>query len=345
MRRWVWVGAALCLGGTPAWAADDAGALVEMTALVRQLQEQVAAQQEQLEFQGEALARVQRARVAVGSGPASFFETIELDGWVAASYFYNFENPRGDSLAGANAGLIPAYPFHPDSNSISLDQLWFEIERPIDEGHRAGFRADIAYGKTAGLLSGVTPGDGLSGNDFDVYQAYVQYLAPLGGGVRFQVGKFATLIGAEVAQSPENFNITRGHVYNLFQPITHTGILVSTGRGPLSVALGLVNETRSFPAADVDLNNDKALLWSLSYGEGPLSGSFNGTYGASDSGQGEDTLAGDKELILDLILGWDPSERFSAYINADWIDSENSRPTKGLEFDGYGIAVAGRYAL
>ena len=282
------------------------------------------------------------------SGLSTFLETIEIGGWVSASYFYNFNDPDGRALGGANTGGF-AYPFKPDANSFQLDQVWFEIERPVSEESRAGFRLDFVYGKTAELLNaGPESPDGVAGSDedFELYQAYVQYLAPIGNGVTFQFGKFATVIGAEVAQAPYNLNVTRGNVYNLFQPITHTGILATTEfGGGFTGKLGFVNETRSFPARDIDLNKDKAVLWSLGFAPTETwSTSFNGAYGESDSGQGVDEPAGDRELILDWILSFTPTERFTAYINADYIDSENSRPA-GDEFDGYGVAIAGRYAL
>ena len=53
----------------------------------------------------------------------------------------------------------------------------------------------------------------------------MQYLAPIGDGVTFKVGKFATPIGNEVAQTVYNWNITRGNVYNLLEPIDHIGII------------------------------------------------------------------------------------------------------------------------
>lgn len=333
----------------------DAGVEAQLEAMQRrlgELEQKIESQNDELANASQRLeaqeALLQRQDVAAGpdGGVVSFLESIEMGGWVAASYFYNFNDPDGRALGGANQGAPGIfYPFRPDANSFSLDQVWIELERPISAEQRAGFRLDFVYGKDAGLLSGdFGAGDGLSGNDFELYQGYVQYLAPIGEeGVAFQFGKFATVIGAEVAQSPYNFNITRGHVYNLFQPITHTGLLARTSLSGFDLALGVVNETRSFPAADIDLNKDKAVLWSLggSLGE-TVSWSFNGAHGSSDSGLGFDAPAGDKETILDLIVGFDPTERFSSYVNADYIKTENSR---GVDVDGWGIAVAGRYAL
>ena len=64
--------------------------------------------------------------------------------------------------------------------------------------------------------------------------------------------------------------------------------------------------------------------------------SFNGAYGASDSGQlligSPDTNAGDKETILDLIVRWDPNDDFSAYLNADYINLARRRLRQEMLF-------------
>jgi hypothetical protein len=341
--------ALLCTGAAQAASSDEVQVQLQamqdrMNQMEDQLQattDQLSAANQRIESQQVVISRVEEDTRAT-SGLASFLDTLEIGGWMSASYFYNFNDPDGVLLPGSNTGGF-AYPFRPDANSFSLDQFWLELERPVNEENRAGFRADIVYGKTSGLTSGNAGADGFSGNDFDLYQGYIQYLAPMGEGVEFKFGKFATTIGAEVAQAPQNFNITRGHVYNLFQPITHTGILASTNVGGADVSLGFVNETRSFPAADIDLNKDKAVIWSVGSGNEVISWSFNGTYGASDSGQGGNTPAGDRETILDLILTYSPSDQFTTYVNADYIDSENS--WFDGEFDGYGISWGSRYAF
>lgn len=341
--------AAFCIPWS-ALAADE-----DMEAQMRLMQERMSQMEDRLEATTDQLTSANQRLSAQQhvieqveldqrgtNGLAQFLDTIEIGGWVSASYLYNFNDPDGRALNGSNTGGF-AYPFRPDANSFSLDQLWIWMERGISEENRAGFRADFVYGKDAGLLSGdFGAGDGFSGNDFELYQAYIQYLAPLGEGVEMKFGKFATLIGAEVVQSPDNFNITRGHVYNLFQPITHTGILASTAVAGLDVSLGFVNETRSFPANDIDRNKNKAVLWSIGGGAGQFSWSFNGIHGDSDSGLGFDAPAGDKETILDVILSFSPSENFTTYLNADYIETQNSR---GRDIEGYGLSWASRLAI
>ena len=104
--------------------------------------------------------------------------------------------------------------------------MWFEIERPIDEENRAGFRLDTVYGKTGALLNGGGPNNRYTVNDDSsiyIHQGYVQYLAPIGDGLTFKAGKFATPIGYEVAGTIYNYQITRGNVWNLLEPIDHIG--------------------------------------------------------------------------------------------------------------------------
>jgi hypothetical protein len=355
-----------CLAGlATAASAEDVEAqlqamqarMAEMEARLEANQDELDAAKRRLEEQDQVIQSADLAAASASSGIASFLETIDITGWVSGGYNYNFEDPDGSVLGGFNRGSVLAHPFDPDPNSFSLDQVWFGIERPVSDEQRAGFRTDIVFGKTAGLLSGdYGANDGFSGNDLELYQGYVQYRAPINEAVTFKFGKFATLLGAEVVQAPMNFNISRGQVYNLFQPITHLGLLASTSVAGVDVSLGVVDETRSFPANDIDRNKDKAALFGLGQTFETWKWSFAGVTGAADSGSANDQPAGDRETILDVILGWTPNEKFSGYVNADWIQTEVSRGLDAtvdppvvvpvdFEVEGYGVAVAGRYAF
>jgi hypothetical protein len=164
-RRWAVrsaLGAAcvlLCAGPAGADEMSDAELteLGEMRALVLELRQQVDAQAEQIEAQGNAIheAREREAKRGNLSGLDPFFSSIEIGGWVATSWWYNFNDPPGHALTGANQGAGGAfYPFHPDSNSFEVDQVWFEMEKPVTEDSRAGFRLDMVYGLTAAQLGG-----------------------------------------------------------------------------------------------------------------------------------------------------------------------------------------------
>lgn len=319
---------------------DVAAQLAAMQAHMAQLEQKLIAATDQLEAAEQRIAAQETLAateaVDASSGLAPFLDTIDVGGFISATYFWNFNGPHGPAQSGANA---PVDLLHPDANSFSLDELWLTISRDVSPEQRAGFKADFVYGKTASILSGDNA-DGNAGNDFDLYQGYISYLAPIGDGVTIQAGKFATLLGAEVASSRDNWNITRGNVYNYLQPINHTGVLASTPIGPVTAMFGVVDETRPFPATNADSSKNKALLFGASASGETISGSFAGTYGRASSG----TTPDDKELILDFIFRFTPNEKLSSYVNADYISSENSG-TPSLDYDGFGISAAARFAL
>jgi hypothetical protein len=262
------------------------------------------------------------------------------------------------------------YPFHGDHNSFQVDQLWFELERPVSEDARAGFRADIVFGKTAGVLgdsvgTGAGPGyqegdySSLDETDIEVYQAYAQYLAPIGDGVTFKFGKVATYIGAEVAPTVYNLNITRGNNYNLLQPINLVGLLAETKLGEyVDVGVGVVNETAS--DVDIDFNNDKAATAHIGIGGEELSLSLNGIYGSSntidlgkgfvdDGGAPIGALEADKDIIYDVILRWDPFDWFTWYVNGNYRETDVEQlggiDAPDGDFTAWGVSTAGRFAI
>jgi acetylornithine deacetylase/succinyl-diaminopimelate desuccinylase-like protein len=118
------VAAVLLFVAQPAMASTDMEAeLAEMRDLVQGLQQKVDAQEEQLEHQGEMLEdaqavvqQTQQDQDAM-SGLAKFLESLEVDGNVAGSYFWNFNKPAiafGTSSPGTNitSGLlsVPSRP-------------------------------------------------------------------------------------------------------------------------------------------------------------------------------------------------------------------------------------------
>lgn len=374
----------LLLAPVVSQADDVQNQLQRMEDRMAELEDRLQATNDQLDAANGVVQRQQeiidRSGIADGtagsSGVAAFLDSLELGGWLAGSYFYNFEDPNGENLGGANQGVSGfAYPFHPDSNGFQVDQLWFEMERPVTESQRAGFRADLCYGKTCDILSNGGSGDGFSGSsdDFNLYQAYIQYLAPIGEGITFKFGKFGTLHGAEVAPTVYNFNITRGHVYTLLQPITQVGLLAEMEfGGGFHGALGYVNE--NVTDNDVDLNKNKAVIGRVGWAGETVSVNLNGSYGSTNGQIGTSpsfaanpcnpstqicSLESDKDTIASLVITWDPIPDLSMWVDGTWREVELSQTKNtfnasnpllgtypwGSDVSAWGVAVAGRYAL
>jgi hypothetical protein len=350
--------------------------LQQMQQRMQQMEDKLQATSDQLE---SANARVdEQSQLIEQSGLAEtrgssnglpgILGELTIGGWVAASYFYNVNDPNdSDSgnpvaytspavsnafgvpnetavflrntpgLEGTNQGFNGRYyPFHPDSNSFALDQVWFEIERPVSEEHRAGFRFDPAYGKTASVINGFGgPNNRDNRDDSSIYisQGYVQYLAPLGDGLHIKMGKFGTLLGTEVAQTVYNWNITRGSVYNLLEPIDHIGILGSYAFGDtgFDIALGGVN---GFQPDDPDNNDEKSFLGHIGWANDMITAGVNVIHGEENTG-----FDGNQQGVLNALVKINASDRLGFWINGDWAYDDD------MDTNAWGIAAAGRFGI
>lgn len=399
-------GALLCFTQAAAAGTDVESELAEMREMVKGLQQKVDAQEEQLSHQGEMLEEAQQAVRDDAddqslSALSSFIESIEVDGHISGSYFYNFNQPDGRGGffplapglggAGGNQGVNGAfYPFHPDHNSFSVDQVWFGIGKPATEESRAGFRLDLLYGQTANFLGqggtslplfvtggpgapflpfgpllvgpgGIGPGGtpvtiaansrarGDATSQVYIHQAYVEWLAPLGDeGVNVRFGKFATLVGAEVADTTQNYNITRGAVYNLLQPLDHVGLIGSTQIGPVNLAAGIVNQGSSgFSVPDV--NRAKSAIAQAGFGFDQGAVNVTLVYGSEMP-----TNNHDQNGLIDVVATFDPMDNLSLWVNFDyaWADGRTALLIPGLgprvniaAGDALGVAAAGRLGI
>ncbi len=276
---------------------------------------------------------------ATGSALSRFLEMTEFGGNVAASYNYNFNNPgsssgRVNTGGGGNLGVLAGTtaPHHPKANTFQLDQLLFTMENPSTAESRAGFRVDLAYGISADALRG----GGVDGSPSFLYQAYVSYLI---GGVEIDAGRFETIVGAEVFQVDQNFNITRGLVYGL-QPTSHTGVLLSCDCGEgVSWAIGVANDTRTNTMADLD--NDKEFLAQIAWSGETSSLSTSVIVGDA----GVPGTSRDDQTLLDILATWDPSDQLSIWANFDYIWLQDDTVATGTIGNLWGLAVASRYGV
>lgn len=344
----------------PAFASSNVDDdLAEMRDLVKGLEQKVDAQQEQIEHQSglledaQKVVREQQQEQGTQSGMGEFWQAIDVNMSVAASYAYNFHDPTsgtpghpGSSLNQGSSGFF--YPFHGDHNSFQVDQVWIDIGKDTTAESPAGFMFSILYGNVAAFdaqgFNVNAAGESRrfiaddSTSDYYVAQAYVKYLAPVGEGVEFDFGKFATLLGAETPDTSKNWNITRGNLWTLLQSIDHLGLLASTTVGPLNFAAGVVNQNNILTSSP-DINSEKSYLGKIGFTAGDFSTAANVLYGAegpatiagfSASGNANDRRTG----LVDLLANYN-GDAFSAWVNGDYTWLEGTRAA------AWGIAVAG----
>ena len=147
-------------------------------------------------------------------GVLDFFRTVEISGFVDGYYGYNFNKPfnRRNQLRN----------FDFKNNEFALNLAELVVERKASEDSRFGFRLDLDFGPATDWVHSAEPGGG------DVYkhvqQAYGSFLAPVGKGLQIDVGKFVTWNGAEVIETKDNWNYSRGLLFAWAIPYYHAGV-------------------------------------------------------------------------------------------------------------------------
>ena len=348
------------VGLAPSAKADDDSTQAQLKAMqdrMQSMEDQLQAANKRVDEQQDLIQRSGLSETrGASSGLPGFLGSLDISGWAAASYFYNVNDPndhqnpdgglkntnigysgQNGSVNGDNANAPGFYPLHPDQNSFSLDQLWFGIERKISEENRAGFRADILYGTTAGLL----PNSSFNGNrasfdstsSFYVQQAYIQYLAPIGSGITVKAGKFETLLGVETAETIYNWNITRGTIWTLFEPINHVGVSIGgpIGDSGFDWTLAGVN---GFAPDSPDINDGKSVMGHLGWSNKMFTVALNGIWGPEKFAND-----GSQNGVANAYIKWNPTDRFGMYLNGDYAWQQ------GTSAAAWGLSLAGRYGI
>ena len=151
--------------------------------------------------------------------------------YVQGGYTYNFKNPDSQE------NELRVFDHKANSFTLDLGQLVFTKDAPVGG---IGYRLKLSAGETAKLIHS----SGLGGSDdpFDLTEAYVDYVAPLGEGLKFRFGKFVTFVGAELIEAKDNPNYSRALLFNYAIPFTHTGLMVGyTFSGVATTNLYLLN--------------------------------------------------------------------------------------------------------
>ncbi len=216
----------------PASAASkgDNTSLEEMLALLKRLEERVKELEATLSKTNgknseseEAIQAVQQEISSLkeekaeedkkNSGFFSFFRSTEISGFVDTYYGYNFNRPSGDTQL---------RNFDTKHNQFGFNLMEIALEKKPTDESRLGFRMDLNFGPATEIVHSVEPG----GSEIfkHMQQGYLSYLAPIGQGLQFDVGKFVTQHGAEVIETKDNWNYSRSLLFALAIPYYHFGV-------------------------------------------------------------------------------------------------------------------------
>ncbi|MEE8241184.1 MAG: outer membrane beta-barrel protein, partial [Nitrospirales bacterium] len=129
---------------------------------------------------------------------------MKISGFVDVSYTHNFNNPSDRE----NPGRI----FDTKDDDFTLHQTQLFFERAAVAGSdplgRAGFGLRLVYGRDAEVMD---PSAGDTKDQFAFEEAYLTYA--VNDKLQAKVGKYVTLLGAEVIDNTGNFNISRSFLF------------------------------------------------------------------------------------------------------------------------------------
>ena len=136
------------------------------------------------------------ADAAKPSTLATILGPTSLSGFVDVYYGQNFNNP-----ATRTNGLRS---FDTTNNAFSLNLIELVVDKAPDATNsRTGYHIALGYGQAMNAITGAGTGSSFSGDQY-VKEAYFSYLAPVGKGLQFDVGKFVTPAGMEVIETKDN---------------------------------------------------------------------------------------------------------------------------------------------
>ncbi len=233
---------------------------------------------------------------------ASLLGPTSLSGFLDVYYGQNFNNPetRNSSLR--------AFDFNSNQFGLNLVELAAD-KQPDANNSRTGYHIALGFGQAMNVVNGTDPG-GLS---FDQYlkEAYFSYLAPVGKGLQVDVGKFVTPHGAEVIETKDNWNYSRGLLFTYAIPFYHFGMRARYSFNEKYAVSGFfVNGWNNI----VDNNTGKT------YGAG-FSWNPNRKFGITQNymaGPEQANINRNWRQLSDTVVTYSPTGRLSFIVNYDY---------------------------
>ena len=239
---------------------------------------------------------------APAGGVAKLLSDTTITGFVDAYYGFDTNHPAG------RAASLRAFDGPENQFSLNMIELIFD-KAPDAKGSRLGYHLSFGYGNAANVINSASPGD--VGFAQYLKEGYLSYLAPIGKGLQFDVGKFVTPAGNEVIESKDNWNYSRGLLFAYAIPYYHFGVRGKyTFNDKVSLTGYLVNGWNNI----IDNNNGKTGGFSLAL-------TPNKKFSLTENYLvGPEMVATDKHprQLTDTVATFNPTSKLSLAVNYDY---------------------------
>src|SRR5882762_3977919 len=243
------------------------------------------------------------AAATPGPSLAGLLGPTTVSGFVDVYYGQNFNNPASQS----NGFRF----FDGATNSFGLNLVELVVDKAPDvTNSRTGYHVALGFGQAINTVNGSEPKAGLG---FDQYlkEAYFSYLAPVGKGLQVDVGKFVTPHGAEVIETKDNWNYSRGILFSFAIPYYHFGMRAKYAfNDKYSLTGYFVNGWNNV----VDNNTGKT--YGMSFGWNP-----NKKFGVIQNymaGPEQNSINSTWRQLSDTVITYSPTSKLSFMVNGDY---------------------------
>ena len=271
------------------------------------------------------------APAAPAAPPTWSVGPIDFSGLVDGYFTGNFNNPASQ--------LNQLQNFNFQANQFSLNMAKISMGHSPDP---IGFQVDFGFGKAFDVIHAAEPSSATS-HDYlrNIEQAFVAIKPTKAKGFEADFGQFVTSAGAEVIETPSNWNYSRSLLFAWAIPYYHFGLRTSM---PLTKAFtGGVQVVNGWNNTE-DNNTGKTIGLTGAYVKPRFTWFGNYYVGPENTG----TNIGFRNLI-DTTLLLTPNSKFNAYINYDYgqnrsaVTSSSGGYSAGSLGRWQGIAVAAHF--
>lgn len=262
------------------------------------------------------------AAAAPSPNPAAWkVGPFDVSGMIDGYYSLGFNHPA-DHINGLRN-------FDDKANQLELNMASLTMDyspKPV------GFHLDVGAGRAFDIMR-ATEKDATEMRFFK--QAYVDVKPASWKGLELDFGKFASSAGAEVIETPNNWNYSRSLLFVWCEPYYHFGFRASAPVGKrfnagFQLVGGWNNIVTGATFKTVGLTGSWAptskVTWTNTYYSGP----------------DENTADRGMRNLYDTVLVLAPSSKTNLYINFDYL---HDSPRYAPSYQVYGIAGAARFQL
>src|SRR6266404_4545344 len=284
---------------------------------------------------------------------AGLLGPTSVSGFVDTYYNVNFNHPGGNAVG------LRAFDFR--DKSISLNMVELILDKAPDAAGpagRMGYHVSLGFGDAMNTVNSAE--NPAVGRGFAQYlkEAYFSYLAPLGKGLQVDVGKFVTPMGAEVIESKDNWNYSRGLLFTYAIPFYHFGARAKYTFNDKYNLTGFVlngwnnivdnNSGKTYGFSFIG-NPTKTASFVVNYLAGPEEAT--GTFGATSTGPLVNVNKTWRQTV-DVVASYNPTSKLSFLANVDYgtgdkfvTDNTTAPPTLSPAVWWAGGAGYAKYAI